>query len=181
MKAVTVQKEMAGNREAPRRALYFAAAVGIAVLSYALLMRDIRLSLWPHAQFFKFAYGMPFEFVPGVGYVSTQAGFSITEGCMGVRLFVSAFLLATLGFSPRGGMGVKAAFLAKAFALSLAGAFVISLLRISISLPFLHHKDAQLIHNIISLAVYFGCMAALFFLLQKRRDTAQREDDTQNE
>lgn len=140
------------------------AMIAIALLSYAVLMRDIRITLWPHAQVLHYLYGLDFTFISGTGYVEQSGYFAITAGCMGAKLFVGAFLLVTLGFMPHAGSTLKeyVRYAITAYGLVLAGAFAITILRIAISLPFCTFPNAQLIHNIISLVIYFGSMACLF-------------------
>jgi exosortase K len=181
MKSFANQNTIAlGKGTKPVRAgniIWAAAAVTAALLSYAVLVADIRISLWPHTQFFKLMYGMSFDFIPGTGYVEQSGLFAITGGCMGAKLFTSAFLLIAIAFGGRyTRFGDRLKFTAAAYFLSLLGAFGVTLARISISLPFCGLQNAQLIHNGISLMFYFGSMAALYCIMQSRQKRGSGEN-----
>jgi len=152
------------------------AAVAIAAASYIVLMRDISVTLLPHAGFFSLVYGVEFEFAEGVGYVAKGGAFAITKGCMGANLFLSMFLMLILGFGPKNGdTSYRVRFFVEAYLITLGAAFAVTLVRIALSMPFLGNENSQLIHNILSLLIYFGCMAALYFIMEKRR-TKRNED-----
>lgn len=143
-----------------------ACALGAALVSYALLMMGARAATAPHAAMIGWLYGCRFIYDPAVGYLSREAGIAITPGCMGATLFVALFLIRALGRSAAAGRWPR---LIADGARSLADAFGVSVVRIALSLPFAFHPKAQLIHNLLSLALYFGAAIMLTLSLQRRR------------
>ncbi len=143
-----------------------ACVLGAALVSYALLMHNARAATAPHAAMIGWLYGCRFIYDPAVGYLSREAGIAITPGCMGATLFVALFLIRAFGGPPTARRWLR---LIADGALSLTGAFGVSIVRIALSLPFAFHPKAQLIHNLLSLALYFGAALALTLSLQRRR------------
>ena len=152
--------------------------VAVAVLSYFILSSNIKSTLYVHKRFLELFYNMDFTFVPGVGYTEIGGNFIITESCSGAKLFVSAFLIASLGFGIRiRDKKEKIVFLIKAYIFTLLGALIISIFRIIISLPVLTMENAQLAHNIISLICYFGSLACLYLVLQVHFEKRETENN----
>lgn len=153
------------------RFLHVAFILIIALASYALLMRNAEIALLPQVWLLHWLYGLRFSGWSEIGYICEGYGFAITPGCMGAKLFIAAFLIMSLGYidilqNPLKRIRITAIYYIGA----LVGVLVLNVLRISLSLPFIGLENGQLIHNLISLIMYFGELMLLYLFMQRRKN-----------
>ncbi len=111
-------------------------------------------------------YLIVFEYVPELGYREINGIIVIGKDCVGSKLFISLFLIFSFCYDyNHDGMlkGVLMIFLTCITALAMA--FIITLFRITASIPFYGMKDFKLIHTILSLLIYFGSSLGLYSIL----------------
>lgn len=139
--------------------------VGIGL--FFLLEANARQALIPHVKIISWLFGCEFVYSPAAGYVARGPGFVITPSCMGARLFLAVFLLLLLGFPPGGSplrrLGRETLYLA----IALAVALVVNVARIALSIPLLPLENAQLIHNVLSLILYFSSALFVYHIAAK--------------
>ncbi|TYQ16990.1 UNVERIFIED_CONTAM: exosortase K [Acetivibrio alkalicellulosi] len=150
--------------------LTYIIAVGVCITTYILLMQNIKISLLPHKALIGFLYNYDFEFVSNLGYQQSDRLFVIAKNCLGGKLFVSLFLILVFGFlheyiSTKEKIKAIAIF----YISSIIIAFIATIIRISASIPFCTLPQFTLIHNTISLGIYFGTGYIVYFLMEKRR------------
>ena len=146
-----------------RRFGYAALVLALMAMSYALCMGNVRWALLPHAKGLALLYGLEFRYAEGVGYVCDALRFVISPDCMGIKLFLAAFAMLCFGFA--GGLGKVFIY----FVAALGGAFFVTILRIAMSLPFAGTSHGQLIHNLLSLGIYFGTLVGLYAVMSSTR------------
>lgn len=144
---------------------YGALVMGAALGSYALLIGHAEQALRPLTAILSALYGLSFTYTPALGYVARDMNLVVTPGCMGATLFTAAFLMLALGFAPE---AHRARRLLVYYAFSLALALAVGVARIAMSLPFVFYESAQLIHTLVSLLMYFGCLLSLYRFMQAR-------------
>jgi len=171
--AGTAVPEADKPRERIRRALIGIArlwpqalSAAAAAIAYWALTAHLDISLWPHARALEALAGIRFQFVPDLGYVASDGLIALTSGCVGAKLFVSAFLLLALGFPPRGRAARRLLVLASYFGGAALGALWVTVARIAASVPLCHLPNAQFLHNALSLFVYFGSLTTLYVIAQ---------------
>lgn len=151
-----------------RRIGYIAFVLAATLISYAALMSHPQQALYPYALMLEKLYGLSFRYLE-IGYYFEQSNLVITPDCMGTKLFVSAFLMLSLGFpAPGGSIGKSFFTLMRYYGISLIGTFALTVIRIALSLPFTSFAQGQLIHNLLSLALYFGGLLFLYAFMQRR-------------
>jgi exosortase K len=139
--------------------------------SYVVFSSNIALSLLPHKTALEFLFNFNFVFVENMGYEQTGGLFVIAGNCMGVLLFINLFLIMVFGFlPPEAEMKQKIAMLIKYYFSAMFLAFTVTLFRIAASIPFCTWERFHLIHNIISLAVYFLAGLGLYFVMDKKKN-----------
>jgi exosortase K len=152
----------------------YALCVLMCAVSYIILNKNIEVSLLPHKTVMEFLFNYNFVFIESVGYEQTNGLFVIAQNCLGAKLFISLFLILVLGFLHKySGTKRKITALFKFYIISLGAAFVITIVRISASVPFCTWDRFQLIHNIISLTLYFASGLTVYFVTEfchRKRD-----------
>lgn len=152
-------------------------AVAAALLSYRALAESLEVTLRPHVWALEAITGLRFRFTEGLGYVASDGTFALTAGCTGVRLFLSAFLLLALGFPPRGRPIKRLGTLCAYYLGALVGALWVTVGRVALSVPLCRLSNGQLLHNLLSLFIYFGSLTALFVAAQFLRERRARRSE----
>ena len=145
-----------------KKYLYALCAIAVALGSYFLFTANACICLLPHVKILELFYPIRFHFVEGAGYVSELFNLTITPDCMGAKLFAAAFLILTLGFPANAWKTIRY------YCLCVTGTIVLNVVRIAMSMPFTFRSNGQLIHNAISLILYFGALTALYTYMQRR-------------
>jgi len=149
--------------------LFYAAGIAVCAASYIILNKNIALSLLPHKTALAYLFNFNFIFIENVGYEQTNGLFTISRSCMGVKLFINLFLIMTFGFlHTYAGMKRKAAAFIKFYFMALVLAWAITVFRIAASVPFCTWPRFHLIHNTISLMIYFMAGLVLYFIMERR-------------
>lgn len=150
--------------------ILYALCLGMCAASYIILNRNIELTLLPHKTVLSYLFNFNFIFKEGVGYEQTNGLFTVAKNCMGIKLFINLFIMMVFGFLHNyTGLKRKIAAMAKFYLLSLALAFIITIIRISVSVPFCTWDKFVPIHNTISLLIYFISGLILYFVMERRR------------
>jgi len=151
---------------------YYIAAIILGVMSYYFFNLDMERLLLPHKTVLEFLYDFDFIYVADLGYTQTNDLFTITRGCSGTKLFVSLFLILVFGFLPaHAGIQAKIAAFSQFYISALLLAFLVNVARIAVSLPFCNWERFYLIHNTISIFLYFATGLGLYFIMERRRVT----------
>lgn len=147
----------------------FALSIGICALSYLLFNKNIELSLFPHKTVMGLLFNYSFTFIEDVGYGQSSGLFIIAQNCLGAKLFISLFLIMVFGFLPKyAKLKPKIIAIIKFYFTALILAFICTVIRIAASIPFCTWEKFHLIHNIISLGIYFGAGLILYFIMERR-------------
>jgi len=147
----------------------YAFCILICAASYILFNSSIELSLLPHKIAVEYLFDFDFFFVENVGYEQSNGLFIISANCMGAKLFINLFLILTLGFLHRyTGLREKIKTIAKFYFIALVVAFFATVIRISASVPFCTWERFHLIHNTISLLIYFAAGLTLYFIMDRK-------------
>jgi exosortase K len=142
----------------------------ISILTYDILNKNISVSLLPHKIAIEFLCDYHFIFIPKIGYQEVEGLFVIAKNCLGTKLFVSLFLILLFGFLHEyKNICHKMIATAYFYLLSIALAFIITVTRIYVSIPFCTFENFSLIHNAISLVIYFISGFILYFIMENRR------------
>jgi exosortase K len=148
--------------------LYFVAILVCAV-SYIILNKNIEISLFPHKTAIQYLFGFNFFFTEDVGYEQSNGLFIIARNCSGIKLFINLFLISVFGFLHRQtGLKRKITTAAKYYFISLGLALIITIIRIAVSIPFCTWERFHLIHNILSLAIYFMSGLILYYFMERK-------------
>jgi len=148
----------------------YALSLLLCTASYIVLNSNLALALLPHKIMLEFLFNFSFVFIEDVGYRQTNGLFIIAKNCMGVLLFINLFLIMVFGFLPQGAeIKQKITLLVKYYFEAMFLAFAVTVFRISASVPFCTWEKFHLIHNIISLGIYFMAGLALYFVMDRRR------------
>lgn len=151
----------------------FTVSIGICALSYLLFNRNIELSLFPHKTVVGLLFNYSFTFIKDVGYEQSNGLFIIAQNCLGAKLFISLYLIMIFGFLPKyAKLKPKIIALIKFYFTALVLAFIFTIVRIAASIPFCTWERFHLIHNIISLGIYFGAGLLLYFIMERRLKTS---------
>ncbi|MCL2163686.1 MAG: exosortase K [Oscillospiraceae bacterium] len=153
----------------------YAISIGLCAASYFILNYNIELSLLPHKTVLEFIFDFDLVFIDNVGYEQTNGLFTIARNCLGVKLFINLFLIMVFGFLHKyEGLKHKAAAMMRFYMISFALAFVITVVRISASVPFCTCDRFHLIHNTLSLGIYFAAGLIVYFVME-RKTTSMKE------
>ena len=154
--------------------LFYAISVLLCAVSYIIINQKIELSLLPHKTVMEYLFNFDFIFVENVGYAQTNGLFIIARSCLGIKLFICLFLIMVFGFLDRySGSKSKITAVIKFYFIALILAFVITVIRISISVPFCAWDRFRLFHNIVSLVIYFMSGLILYFVMERRFGKAE--------
>ena len=141
----------------------------IAFIIYNLLVSNIKTTLIPHISAIKLLYQMRFEFIPEIGYRETGGLFIIGESCTGARLFACLFIILTVcRIDKYSGFLKKSAYLLLFCIEAVLLAYIITVFRITASIPFCNMENFHLIHTVFSLMVYFSSGLGLYTFLNRR-------------
>ena len=144
--------------------------VALAAAAYIFLYANTKWTLFPYTKILEFLFGLHFNYT-GTAYEAIGSSVIITKTCSGVNLFLSLYAILVFGFLHRF-QGVKKKLLLSLiyFVSSVSIAFIATLARIIVSLPFSESLHFRLIHTVISLCVFFGTGLLLYSLMQKITD-----------
>ena len=151
--------------------VFYVFAAALAIFVYTALDQNIEITLKPHVTAMNWMYQMQFEFLPGLGYREIGGMLIIGRDCLGGRLFVCLFsvlIICRLGHFT--GVLNKTLVISGFCALSLVLSYIITFVRIAASLPFCEMPNFKLIHNILSLMIYFGSIILLYEVLSGKRN-----------
>ena len=144
-------------------------AIVICAASYMVLNNNIELSLLPHKIVLEYLYNYNFVFIENIGYEQTNGLFIIAQNCLGIKLFINLFLILVFGFLHKySAMKDRVMAIIKFYFIALVLAFVITIMRISASVPFCTWDSFYSIHNVISLTIYFISGLALYFVMERK-------------
>lgn len=154
--------------------ILYAVSIMLCAASYIILNKNIELSLLPHKMALEYLFDYRFVFVENVGYEQSNGLFIVAQNCLGAKLFINLFLIMVFGFLHKyTGTKQKIATVVKFYCVAFVLAFVVTIIRIAASLPFCGWDMFHLVHNIISLVIYFMAGLVLYFIMERR--TKQRE------
>ena len=148
--------------------LLYAVSIVICAASYVMLNKNIELSLLPHKTALEYLYNFNFVFIENVGYEQSNRLFTIARNCLGVKLFINLFLIMVFGFLHKyteTKHKIKA--IIKFYFIALLLALVVTILRISMSVPFCTWEKFHLIHITISLGIYFATGLILYLVMER--------------
>ena len=147
----------------------YAASIILCAVSYVMLNKNIELALLPHKTVLEYLFNFNFVFIENIGYEQTNGLFIIAKNCLGINLFINLFLIMIFGFLHKyTDLKHKIIAVIKFYFISLISAFVITIIRISASVPFCAWDKFQLIHNMISLGIYFAAGFILYFIMERK-------------
>ena len=147
----------------------YAVSIVICAASYVILNKNIELSLLPHKIALEYLFNFDFVFIENIGYEQSNRLFTIARNCLGVKLFINLFLIMVFGFLHKyTEMIYKIKAIIMFYFISLFLAIVITIIRISVSVPFCTWEKFHLIHNTISLGIYFASGLVLYFVMERR-------------
>ena len=149
--------------------LLYAVSILMCAVSFIVFNQNIEILLFPHKTAMEYLYNFSFVFIDNVGYEQSNRLFTIAQNCSGVKLFINLFLIMVFGFLHKYiGTKRKIAMLAKFYFRALFLAFAITIARIAASLPFCTWERFHLIHNVMSLGIYFAACFILYFIMERR-------------
>ena len=147
----------------------YIAVILICAVNYISLNNNIEITLFPHKTAMEYLFGYKFIFNESLGYEQTNGLFIIARNCSGIKLFISLFLIMIFGFLHKyTGLKRKITAAAVFYFISLVLALIITIIRIAISVPFCTWSRFHLIHNILSLTVYFMSGLILYFIMERK-------------
>ena len=149
--------------------LLYTISIALCAASYVILNKNIEISLLPHKIVLEYLFNYKFVFVENVGYEQSNGLFTVAKNCLGAKLFINLFLIMVFGFLHKyAGIKRKITAVVKFYFTAFALAFAVTIIRISASIPFCGWDRFHLIHNLISLGIYFAAGLALYFIMERR-------------
>ena len=146
----------------------------LAAAAYILLSANPRWTLFPYVKALELLFGFHFYY-SGEAYLAAGSSLAITKACSGVNLFLSLDAILAAGFLHRLRGTKKRLLLALFYFIgAILIAFIATLVRIIVSLPFCESPHFKLIHTVISLCVFFGTGLLVYSLMQKITDTCNK-------
>jgi len=143
-------------------------SIAIALISYYFLKENIRYTLLPHKIAIEYLYNIDFVFSQNVGYVQSDGVFAISGNCLGVNMFLSFFLILIFGFYEKFTfIKSKIVKFTSFYLFSLISALILTIVRIAASIPFCTSDSFVLIHNVISLSIYFLSAMVLYYTMER--------------
>ena len=139
----------------------------LAAAAYLLLSAHIEWTLFPYAKALERLFGLRFYFT-GTAYAAAGSSAVLTKACSGVNLFLSLYTILAVGFLHcfrENKTRLLLSFLY--FFTAVLTAFIATLFRIIVSLPFSESPHFKLIHTVVSFSVFFGTGLLLYSLVQK--------------
>ena len=141
------------------------AAVGVA--AYAFLSANTEWALYPYTKALNVIFGFHFYFT-GVAYEAAGSNLVLSKTCSGINTFLSVYAILVFGFLHHfAGAGKRLRGFLLSFAAAIGIAYGATLLRIIVSLPFCDSRHFYLIHNIITLCIFYGAGLAVYTSAQK--------------
>jgi exosortase K len=154
----------------------------------AASVNQLRWILAPTTFLVEFVTGRQFTFESHAGYMSSDHTFLIAASCAGVNFLITAFLMLTLRHlwrdrpNHRGETGWRQwSFLPVAAAVAYATTILANTARISIALQIQQMSlkfgglDAEQLHRLEGIVVYFGFLLLLFLLGERTRSASDRK------
>ncbi|MCL2106451.1 MAG: exosortase K [Oscillospiraceae bacterium] len=139
----------------------------LAAAAYVFLSIQTEWTLFPYTKALELLFGFAFIYTDAA-YEAIGSNVVITKACSGVNLFLSLYAILVLGFLHRFLEAKKRLlFSVLFFASSVLVAFLATLARIIVSLPFSESPHFKLIHTIISLCVFFGTGLLVYSITDK--------------
>jgi len=149
--------------------ILYAISILLCAASFVVLNHNIEILLFPHKAAMELLYNYSFVFVDDVGYEQANGLFTIARNCSGVKLFISLFLIMVFGFLHKyTGTKRKIAMVVKYYFMAMFIAFAVTVVRIAASIPFCSWERFHLIHNAMSLGIYFSVCLSLYFVMERR-------------
>jgi exosortase K len=139
----------------------------LAATAYIFLTAHTEWTLFPYTKTFELLFGLHFTYT-GTAYEAIGSAVVITKSCSGVNLFLSLYAILVIGFLHRANKQALRSLLY--FASAIVIAFIATLARIIVSLPFAESPHFKLIHTGISLCVFFGTGLLVYSFTQKITD-----------
>ena len=163
-------------KDRSRKIIWYILSVIFIILVYLCVQSNARLFLAPYAKLAGFIWNIPFEYSADTVYISANGAIAITPDCSGAKMFAALFLISAIGFAPKDLSFKHAArsFLESAIKLA-ALTFVLTFIRISLSLKMDYISNPQLAHNVISLTIFFGAACLTVLYLSKKRGVIYEE------
>ena len=153
-------------------------ALGMKWYYSAASVNQLRWILAPTTLLVEFITGRHFSFESHAGYMSSDHTFLIAASCAGVNFFITAFLMLAMRQLWRGWLQTQQTrwtFLAIAAVVAYATTVVANTIRIAIALQMqqmqlkLGSLDAEQLHRLEGILVYFGFLLLLFVLAERTR------------
>ena len=156
---------IAGARAGMFPVYLLCAAAGAA--AYVFLTVNTEWTLYPYTKALNFLFGLQFYFT-GAAYETAGSNLVISKTCSGVNTFLSIYAILVFGFLHYfAGVKKRLRGFLLSFAAAIAIAYGATLLRIIISLPFCDSRYFYLIHNTITLCIFYGAGLAVYTAAQK--------------
>jgi len=139
----------------------------LAAAAYLFLSAHIEWTLFPYAKALEALFGLHFYFT-GTAYAAAGSSVVLTKACSGLNLFLSLYTILVFGFLHQFQGNKKRLTLSLLyFTVAVLTAFIATLARIIVSLPFSESPHFKLIHTVVSFCVLFGTGLLLYSLMQK--------------
>jgi exosortase K len=135
----------------------------------------LRWILAPTTALVEFLSGRSFEFESYTGYMSSDRTFVIAAPCAGVNFLITAFLMLSLRRLWRDRFQTSWSFLPVTVAIAYVTTLITNTTRIFIALEMQKHSvevswlNANQLHRLEGIVVYFGFLLLLFMLTERRR------------
>jgi exosortase K len=161
----------------PKYLAVLAIAVGLKAYYSTAAVDELRWILAPTATLVEWTTWTRFAYEPYVGYMSSDHRFLIAASCSGVNFLIAAFLMLSLRQLWRGPAGWS--FLLRSAFLAYLATTAANNVRISVAMqmqdlgPVVEWLDAEELHRLEGIVVYFGSLL-LLFVLTERRDASER-------
>jgi len=146
---------------------FYLLCAALAAAAYVLLSAHTEWTLFPYTKVLELLFGLHFTY-SGTAYEAIGSAVVITRSCSGLNLFLSTYAILVIGFLHRAKNRRLLPLLY--FISAVAIAFIVTLARIIVSLPFAESPHFKLIHTVISLCVFFGTGLLVYSLTQKITD-----------
>ena len=137
-------------------------------------VNELRWILAPTTRLVELVSGRMFSFEMHAGYMSSDRSFLIASSCAGVNFMIAAFLMLSIAKLCRRKLSWK--FIPTAFVISYATTIVANTVRISTALHLQNSRldiaglDANQLHRLEGILIYFGFLLLLFLLSERTRD-----------
>ena len=166
-----------------RRRMIWGAQLGIVALcAFALKQyystataNQLRWILAPTTLIVELLSGRSFQFEPYTGYMSTDHSFVIAVPCAGVNFLITAFvMLALRRLWEARSEGVSWRFLPSSLAIAYVTTVITNAVRISVALEIQRRSievsglNANQLHRLEGIVVYFGFLMLLFVVMERR-------------